>query len=393
MGKDELRAFDALASHAKLSELVQIVRPLALGAADGRRAQWTDAALVLAKAEEAKLAKADAVTSFGNALDVLERGPQDEAERALACALWAHAMAEASASAREESKEEEKLAESVLWLATHTPFDATMLIDRALGDHAREMWDAIADRVRRYDAARLSAVGRGEALIGCAAIALSTSSAASKVASALATELQDRALARVLSTRAGSSEGDDRMSGEIVSAPRGPIVTTLLAMTGILFVMHIVRLIARIALAYRRPAEITLSDAGVRIHARTVMLGRTLNDRDIVIARAGFIRATREVRYPRLAFYAGLLALAVGSYIGVSTFVDGVRAASPSLLLTGLVIVAVGIALDFAFGSIEPGVSGRCRIAFVPRTGATVCIGDVDTKRADAALTRLAQAR
>jgi hypothetical protein len=119
------------------------------------------------------------------------------------------------------------------------------------------------------------------------------------------------------------------------------------------------------------------------------MLGRTLRERKVVIGREGLVRAAREVRYPRLPFYAGLLALVIGSYIGVATLVDGVRAASPSLLLTGLVIVAVGIALDFALGSIAPTARGHCRVVFVLRKGGSICItvGDVDS--ADAALTRL----
>jgi hypothetical protein len=137
---------------------------------------------------------------------------------------------------------------------------------------------------------------------------------------------------------------------------------------------------------------VTLSDDGVRIHARTEMLGRTLRERDIVISRAALARATREVRYPRIGFYAGLLALAIGSYFGVSAFVDGVRTASPSMLLTGLVVIAVGIGLDFLLGSLAPGATGRVRIAFVPRRGAAVCVGGLDPKRADAALQRLAHA-
>jgi hypothetical protein len=57
-------------------------------------------------------------------------------------------------------------------------------------------------------------------------------------------------------------------------------------------------------------------------------------------------------------------------------------------LLAGLVVVALGIAADFVLGSLLPGSRGRVRVAFVPRTGKTVCIADVDAARADGALTR-----
>ena len=107
--------------------------------------------------------------------------------------------------------------------------------------------------------------------------------------------------------------------GELGVTPRGPAATTALALTGILFVLHAVRLVARLALAYKRPAELTVSESGVHIHARTELLGRTVRERDHVILRSALTRATRDVRFPHLAFYAGLLALAVGSYLGVAT--------------------------------------------------------------------------
>jgi hypothetical protein len=192
----------------------------------------------------------------------------------------------------------------------------------------------------------------------------------------------------LLDAAGDASTGEVRLEGEAVAAPRGPVVTAILALSGILFAIHAVRFVARVALAYRRPAEVSLSETGVRVKTRTEMLGRVLREREHVIVRSGLVRVTREVRYPRAAFYAGLLALAVGSYIGVRAFVDGVRAASPSLLLTGLVVVALGIAADFVLGSILPGTRGRVRVAFVPRTGKTLCIADVDAQRADDALAR-----
>src|SRR4029079_16988903 len=115
---------------------------------------------------------------------------------------------------------------------------------------------------------------------------------------------------------------------------------TVLALTGILFAIHAARLFARVALAYRVPAEVSLSESGVRVKTRTELLGRALREREHVILRSGLVRVVRDVRFPRAAFYSGLFALALGSYIGVRAFADGVRAASPSLLLVGLLIVA-----------------------------------------------------
>jgi hypothetical protein len=100
-------------------------------------------------------------------------------------------------------------------------------------------------------------------------------------------------------------------------------------------------------------------------------------------------RAEREARFAGASLYAGLLALVVGSYVGVGTFVDGVRAASPALLGAGLIIAAAGLAIDFLLGRVAPSVSGRCRVVLAPRTGPKLCVGHVETARADALLARL----
>jgi hypothetical protein len=216
---------------------------------------------------------------------------------------------------------------------------------------------------------------------------------ARQVASELAPKLNDSTLSRLLAGASEAPQREIRLEGVAIAPPRGPVLTAILALTGLLFVMHAVRILARFALAYRRPAEVSLSEAGVRMKTRTELLGRTLREREHVIVRSGLVRVVREVRYPRAGFYAGLLALALGSYVGVRAFADGVRAASPSLLVTGLVVIILGIAIDFVFGSLIPGTRGRVRISFIPRTGAPLCMADVDAARADDALTRSLSSR
>ena len=378
-----LAAYEAVSRSARLPDLVAITQKIVSEAASGRRSGWSYVEKVGTLADDAKLSRADADTPFGNVLKVLGSGPEGEAERALAAALWAHAIAE------DRRDDEERLAGDVLWLATHTAFDATPLLDRALGEDADDLWASIGKRIRRVDEGRGTSLGRGEAIIGCAALTASESSKARQIAHELGPKLKDPTLARLLSGVAAVAPSRElRLEGEAIDAPRGPVATTLLALTGILFVMHAVRLLARLALAYRRPAEVSMSESGIRMKTRTEMLGRVLREREHVIVRSGLVRVVREVRYPRASFYAGLLALALGSYVGVRAFSDGVRAASPSLLLTGLVVVIIGIAADFVLGTVIPGNRGRVRISFVPRTGATLCLADVDAHRADDALKR-----
>jgi hypothetical protein len=374
-------AYETLARSPRLPDLVALTAKFLPEMARLRATNGLGAS-VLAAAEEAKLGRSDAETPYGNALDVLSSGGgQSVADRALASALYAHALAEGR---------REDVVPDLLWLATHTSFDAMPLLDRALGEDATTLWTEIAARVKRIDGGHGGALGRAEALVGCAGLAASTAPTSREIAARLASGVRDPVLVRLLGapTDAPAAEGLG-LEGEMLPAPRGPFVTVLLAFTGVLLAVHTVRLVARLALAYRRPAELSLTDTAVRLKTRTELLGRTLTEREHVVLRAGLVRVVREVRFPRAAFYAGLIALALGSYIGVRAFADGVRAASPSLLLVGLLVVALGIGADFVLGSLVPGTRGRCRISFIPRTGATLCIGDVDARRADDILARL----
>jgi len=383
----DVRAYEALSQHVHLAELVAVAHVSLAETAEARRPERRPERLAEIATEQ-RFSRDDAGTPFGNALDVLQRGPEDDAERALARALAAHALAVHPPKDRDD---EDRIANDLIWLATHTAFDATNLLDRALGDAATNLWDAIADRIRRIDSGKLPSLGRGEALVAAAALATSRSKGAKRQAAALSLEVRDRKVARVLGTTAG---GDltEAVKGEIVPAPRSTAATVVLALTGLLFVVQGARLLARIALAYRKPAEVTLADeGGLRVRWKVELLGRTLRDRDVLVPRAGLARATREVRYPGVGVYAGLLALGLGSYVGVEAFVDGVRAASPSLLAAGLALVVLGIALDFALSSLGPGARGRCRVLLAPRDGTKLCIGGVDTAAADALLARLAR--
>jgi hypothetical protein len=393
MSGAEHRAFEAVGKSPRLSDLADITRALAEAAATTRRVEWTDAEKVRRLADEMALTHEHAATPFGNALAVLERGPEDDAERALAAALLAHALALAPPASPEDT---DRTAGDLLWLAAHTPFDATSLVDAALGDRAEAMWAAIADRIRRVDARKGASIGRGEALLGAVALALSPAEAAKKLASALASELKDPALLHAVrsgnggdapSSNAGAGRPQKRtIVGEVGPKPRSVVATALLAITGALLVMNVGRLLGRLALGYRTEATLDVTTAGVEVESRTEILGRTLRKRRTTIGRDALIRATREVRFPGAPIYAGLLSLAVGSYFGVSLLLDGVRAASPSLLLAGLLVVALGIALDFVILSLVPGTRGLCRVVFEPRKGPPVCVANVDAKDADEAL-------
>jgi hypothetical protein len=378
----DVRAYDALSGHARLADLADVAHTVMTSAAEAHRT-GNPSRRALDLAGQRSLHREDAGTPFGNALDVLDRGPQGPDERSLARALAAHALA----AHRPNQGEEAVAAHDLLWLAANSPYDALGLIDRALGGDAPRLWTAIHDALRNG----LANVLGPPPLVPLAGPQSSRSSLpplGSPPRSSLPPlPSAPPATAAAASVRPVAAP----VSGVMSPAPRGPVATALLGLTGVLFVWHAARLFGRFALAYRTPAEVAVSDdGGVRVRWHVELLGRTLRDCDVLVPRATLARAAREVRFSGAALYGGLFALALGSYVGVSAFVDGVRAASPALLVAGLGIIALGLGLDFVFTCVLPAARGRCRVLFVPRRGAKLCVSEVDRAHADAMLANLA---
>src|SRR6185369_62116 len=105
---------------------------------------------------------------------------------------------------------------------------------------------------------------------------------------------------------------------------------------------------------------------------------RKLREREIHVPLDSIQRAAREVRYPRLAMYAGLFSLAVGSYLGMTMLIDGGRTSSPELVGVGALLVALDIGLDYALEHVMASGKGKCRVVVVPRKGAALAVGKVD---------------
>jgi hypothetical protein len=383
----EARAFEAIARHPQKQRLVALASAAALRMAESMEVAWQKSAAAEGDGEAPADATGSETTTPGATIAdleaILEHGPRTQDDRGLLRALWAHALADGAAGAADDAL----LVRRVLWLATCTPFDATTLLDRALGERADGFWPALGDRLRALDSGDADSRSRAEAIAAMVALRTSTSTGAAEALRRVGPALNDPVLAGLV---AGDREAEVSLSGELVTPPRPPLRTVALALTGLLFVVASARTVARVGLGYRRPAEVNLTRTSVRIRWRTVILGRSLREHDVVLARQGLARAARQVRYPRAGLYAGLLSLALGSLVGVRTFLDGVRAASPSLLFWGLAVVGAGIGLDFVLSSVGSTRSGVCRVLLVGRDGTAFAVDDVNTTDTDRALGALA---
>jgi hypothetical protein len=379
-----------LATIARLprgDDLARLVHAAAFSAASERRAALDGGLDELT--QRFGIGEKDGVTPYGDVVRALRRDPAGTGpERAILGALLARGVA-IDPPAEGGS---ERVAEALLWIAASTGIDPWPSIDEALGDKGAPLWRAVAEALEKTDGgtAKLS---RAQSIIAAFALATSPAAAVGALRDRLVGSLRDPSLVRLLSTAGAVGTTSARpaiAAGELVSPPRGPVALVLLAMTGILPLVVVARVVGRFALRIRRPAELRVSASGVTVHARTEVLGRILRERELHIPTAALARAAREVRFPRLALYAGVAALVLGSYLGLRFFIDGVRAGSPELLAIGAALVVVGLVVDFLLSNVGATSRGRCRVLFVPRKGAAVAMADVDPALADAALHRLA---
>jgi hypothetical protein len=327
-------------------------------------------------------------TPWGNAIDVLRRGAKSADEVALIAAL-------AALGARHHfpSSPEQELATvaGLIWLAAHTPCNVFLPLDLALDAHSASLWQAVA---RFVEAPAQGGVdfGRTEALVAAASLRDSSSPAAQQAAHDAQPGVTDPAVRALLSPE-GSLTPTKALEGELSPAPKSALLTALLAVTFVLAIAHVSCLIGRYVFSYKRPAKVLLSQRGLEVTYHTELLGKVLRERATLVPLSNLASVTREVRFARLGMYAGLIALVLGSYVGMGLFVDGLRVPGGSATLLGLavVIVLVGLVIDFILSSLSDTVRGKCRILVIPRTGKAVCIGALSPAEADAVLGRIAE--
>lgn len=320
-----------------------------------------------------------AATPHGNLLEVLTRGAQSSSEYALVAAWVALGVrADFPSSPEVESERARELS----FIAAHTRVNPLPALDATLGAAAGAFWSALAQVAKESDLATAAVIA--------AALATSTHDAAKPALDSLLGARPDPLLSAVLGP--ARAHGDARLSGELGPTPRGPLATTLLALSGLLFVLRGARLIGRLALAYKKPAAVRLTERGLELEHRVEILGRVLRRAETVVPMENLARVTREVRFSRLGLSLGLLALALGSYLGMGLLVDGARVpgSSPPLIGMGLLIIALGVAIDFGLSLFDSEARGKCRLVIVPRKGTALCIARVESGRADAMLARVA---
>jgi hypothetical protein len=363
---------ESLRGHPHVAALTAQVHASALAAAAARDAAFP------AGSGLGELTPEQTRTELGDLTVLFQQGASTREERALVAALLALGAAPDGTDAG-----------PLVWLATHGTVDAWCMLDAARGAAAARTWEALAAVV--VDPAT-AGLGRAEAVVAAAALRASESDGGRRATASAAERTDDPTLRAVL--LAGEREPARSLQGNLEPPPPAGYKLVLLAVTGLLLLLRGARLLARVGLGLRRPAEVRVDADGMRLSVRTELLGRVLRRREVVIPLDAIARVTREVRYARAGLYAGLAALSVGCYLGASLFADGVRVPGGSLPLLGLagLLVLGGVALDFVLSTFADSRRGKCRLVVSPRRGRAWCVGGLEPHRADEMLRALAEA-
>jgi hypothetical protein len=379
---------DELGRHASVAGMAQAVVSAAEAATAARSTKFPLQPQPAPAPPSAGDPQQDWSTPWGNAWEILQYGAKSAEQVALVRTLLAIGLRQQFPSTPEQ---EQAAAAMLLWLAAHTSCRAFEPLELVLGDGSRALWHAVGNVLE--DATRGGAdFGRTERLIAAVSLREAKAPSARDVARDVSARLDDPLLMSVLATSEATGPLQ-ALVGELSPAPKNPWVTAVLALTFVLAIAHTSRLVARYVFAYKRPAKLVLSPRGLELTSHVELLGRTLRERATLVPLSNLASVTREVRFARLGMYAGLVALVIGSYVGMGLFIDGVRVPGGSATLLGLaaVFIVLGLAIDFALSSLSDSVKGKCRILVVPRKGRAVCVGALRPAEADAVLASIAE--
>jgi hypothetical protein len=393
------QAVAAARTHAHAAKIAEVAAEVAARVADAR-AVHASAADVEQLAARIGLEQTDAETDFGNVLSILQRGAEDPAERAIVAAFVGAGVVRATETNESSAR---KWAERACYLGAHAGFDPlAALPDGADPAALRPLMRALIDHARRVDQGKVPPADRAELLVAVSALSEAVRRGDAELAqltSRLAADLSDPLAQRLITAQSDdapatlvqSGPSAAALQGEIAPPPRNAALTILFTISGWLVVRAIAVFVGRLLLGLKRDARIELNASGIEVRAKTELLGRELSSIHTVFPLNGLSLVRRDVRFPSLHVYVGLIALLFGTYLGVQFLSWGALGGSIRLLSYGFVVLALGVLVDLLLVAIVPGSRGKVRVVLVPKKGSTFCIGGLEAQSADRLVAEIAK--
>ena len=300
---------------------------------------------------------------------LLQRGPTSDQDHALARAVAALALAEAVRAARDL----DDLARETLLLARDTPWDATGLVDAALGPSAEALWLAVVARLRTLvDRADPAAI-RAELLVGATALIRSLHPAAIDGFVRLAVEVRDPAVRSVLQLGT-ATQAPVVVEGALKPAPPGFFLRIVLIITGVTLARAAWRTFEHLALGRRRTALVEWRSGRVLVVRTEAIGGRIRSKTTTTLAPEAIARI--DWAGERTGLLGGLFVAltAAGTFAGVFFAIVGARLQVASFFSGGVAIAGLALLLDHAPLRLFGALVGTGRLTVTPRQGEPIVV-------------------
>ena len=370
MSPTPLSILAALQEHPQALALREHVAQACLNAAARRETQL---ALGVDAVQTASWPRDEAQTPYGNVRTILEGGAQNAGEWLLlggALALWV----------LEQPEVDTALLSNCSWLAAHTgcsvwPFLALQA--------PPQLWRDVASAVTGW--------GVAEQLALAAALFDGDEARLRELKSEWSSNTPYPSVLAQLNAGLPT----EPLEGELAPPPRRPWVITLQALSGYLLLRWLARAVGRWVLGYRSRTAVILSPSGLELRHMVTLLGKHWHERKQILPLDEIASIERDVRYQGASLYAGLFALVLGTYVGGGLLVDALRvpSGSPSLLGMGLLMIAAGIALDFALTHWSTYRRGRVRLTVHRHRGRGFRLQQLDGERCQRLLQQVVRLR
>lgn len=345
------------------------------------------AGFVAARATEQGVAPERAETSFGNALTILERGPETAAEADLLSAFVAQGLRARLEPLADGARARafDEILPRLDWLLAFSSVDPYQHVEATCpAPIARVIWDALAR----------ATVAEGDREDGRIVRLLRTEvlcRTAPETRVALAKELARSVdpvvvgLARTLGlgeSAPSTGEAAEALTGRVGPRPVGAVRRALALCTGWALLAAIGGAAGRYLLGFRRTMQVTLAPKGLVCRRKVELLGRTIRESEEVVPFAGLAAVERESRYPYLYLLVGVGGLSLGAIWGVLRVFDGIRGSYAPLALLGLAAIALGVVFDLGLSALWPAKKGRVSLTLLRAPKRWIRLVDVDGEAA-----------
>jgi hypothetical protein len=385
-------------SHPKADRLGALCFDVLSRQAEGR-ALYSGRKLMRARATTHRVTRADAETTFGNLLTMLERGPERTSEWQLIAAFTVRGLEQRldEVDAAEKREIVERFARHADWLELSTPYGlyafVPVLVSEANQDALIEALEGAV--LAPSDESQLPAF-RARATLRIHVLA-SLDRPAARVALARVLETVPDAFVRVLAKHAlGSAPAPEtdgfELKGVWGRVPRLTLGRVLQYFTGFTLVLGLVRFIGY-GLGLERNARVRLEEGAVHVRRETFLFGRLLRTSDASYALKDLDCATREVSMPLFQVLFGALSLAVCCVLALIWMSDGIARGDWGLLRAAALALGVGAGLDLLFAGWGRIRRERAGFEMVVDGERVVAMNRVDPQRAQRLVEQIARRR